>query len=314
MSLVVIRDDVAVPGDCRGGVVGIGLFDGVHLGHQELIQRVRGLADAQRLPCGLVTFDRHPATVVRPDSAPRVLTTLRQRLELFASLGVDFVRVVSFDEARSLQSPMDFAATVLRDQVAATAVVVGEAFHFGLRRAGDAGSLAEAGRSMGFSLVVVPLAGAGTAGSAVSSSAVRALLAAGDVGAAAALMGRPHEIRGIVERGDQRGRLLGFPTANVAVGGDVMLPRDGVYAACYVTADGIERPAAVSIGRRPTFYESNGLLLVEAYLLDFDGDLYGQTAAVRTTHHVRGQERFASADELVAQMSRDVAAIRTLLR
>lgn len=310
MSLAVIRDETMMPADCLGAAVGIGLFDGVHRGHQVLIERTRELAQRRTVPCGLVTFDRHPAAVVRPDSAPRVLTTLRQRLELFELLGVDFVRVVTFDEDRSLQAPNDFVSILLHDELAASTVVVGEGFHFGLRRAGDSTSLAAAAAAMGFELVVVPLVRAKAAAPPISSSQVRMLLATGDMRGAARLLGRPYEVCGIVEHGDQRGRALGFPTANVAIAGDVMLPADGVYAGRYVTPDGQARPAAVSIGRRPTFYQDNALLLVEAFLLDFDGDLYGQQAAVRVTDFVRGQERFASADELVAQMNRDVAVIR----
>lgn len=308
-----LRDDTPVPDSCRAGVVAIGLFDGVHLGHQALLHRARRRATASGAPAGVVTFDRHPASVVRPDSAPRVLTTLRQRLDLLEALGLDFARVLTFEEERSLQTAEDFVTTVLGDELAARAVVVGEDFHFGRHRAGGATSLAAMATTMGFELVLVPLVGAAAGDTPVSSNEIRSLLAAGDVSAAGHLLGRPHEVRGIVERGDQRGRTLGFPTANVAVGGDVMLPADGVYAAVYITPDGVERPAAVSIGRRPTFYEDNGLLLVEAFLLDFDGDLYGQGAAVRVTDFIRGQERFASAEELVTQMTRDVTEVRAAL-
>jgi riboflavin kinase/FMN adenylyltransferase len=167
--------------------------------------------------------------------------------------------------------------------------------------------------SSGFDLEVVPLVAVDGAGASVSSSAIRERLAAGDPQAAAQLLGRPYEVRGIVEQGDRRGRTLGYPTANVAVGGDVMLPADGVYAGSYRLPDGTEWPAAVSVGRRPTFYEDNGLLLVEAFLLDFDGELYGQRTAVRFTDFVRGQERFDSAADLIAQMDLDVAEIRRVI-
>lgn len=313
MSLVVIEDGAAVPEQCRGGAVGIGLFDGVHLGHQALILRVCAEAGGAGVPAGLVTFDVDPDGVAGSDSPPRVLTTLRQRLDLFEKLGVEFVRVVSIQAARPAHTPEAFAATVLHDEVAATAVVIGEGFRCGPLPGVGAKSLGEKAAELGFELTVMPLVAASGSARPLSSDMVRDLLAAGDVSGAAHLLGRPYEVRGVVEHGDQRGRTLGFPTANVAVGGEVMLPVDGVYAALYVTPDGIERPAAASIGRRPTFYEDNGLLLVEAFLLDFDGDLYGQQASVRVTDFIRGQERFASADELVTQMTRDVADVRVAL-
>jgi riboflavin kinase/FMN adenylyltransferase len=310
--MLVIHDGEAVPASARGGAVTIGVFDGVHRGHQALLGEVRDTAKALGSPCGVITFDRHPATVVRPESAPRLLTTLRHRLELFADAGVDFVRVLTFDEERSLQSAGDFAASVLVDELAVSAVVIGEGFHFGLRRRGDVGALGEIADRYGIALVAVPPLADAESGQPLSSSLIRAALAAGDVERAAELLARPYEVRGVVETGDRRGRLLGYPTANVAVGGDVMLPADGVYAGRYVFPDGTDWPAAISIGRRPTFYEENGLLLVEAFLIDFDDDLYGQRAGVRLTRYVRGQERFDSAEALTAQMHKDLVIIRSI--
>lgn len=308
--MLVIHDGEAIPASVRGAAVTIGVFDGVHRGHVALFQELDRAASKCGGRRGVVTFDRHPATIVRPDSAPRVLTTLRQRLELFDAQGIDFVRVLTFDEDFSLRSAGEFATGVLCEELHVCAVVVGQGFHFGLRRRGDVGSLGEIADTMGFSLVVVPLLE--TSGEPVSSSMIRASLAAGDVERAAVLLGRDYEVRGVVERGDQRGRTLGYPTANVAVGGDVMLPADGVYAGRYLTPDGTDWPAAISVGRRPTFYEDAGLLLVEAFLIDFSGDLYGQRAAVRVTRFVRGQERFESAEALIAAMDRDLVAIREI--
>lgn len=307
----VIRDGDPLPRSLRGAAVTVGVFDGVHRGHQAVLARLAEVAAERGVPRGVVTFDRNPASIVRPDSAPRVLTTARHRLELFEAAGLDFVRLVTFDEDRSLQSAGSFASEVLSGELGVRAVVVGSDFHFGLRRQGDVGSLGEIGDQQGFELIVLPALEAEDGG-IVTSALVRQSLAAGDVRSASALLGRPYEVRGVVERGDQRGRTLGYPTANVAVGGDVMLPADGVYAGRYVHAGGAETAAAISIGRRPTFYREAGLLLVEAHLLDFTGDLYGQRAAVMVTDFVRGQERFDSAEELIEAMDRDLAAIRAL--
>jgi riboflavin kinase/FMN adenylyltransferase len=196
--------------------------------------------------------------------------------------------------------------------------VVGDDFHFGYRRHGDVPLLKRMGAELGFEvlgygLIVSPESeGAPDGGVPYSSTRARELLARGDVEGAAAILGRPHEVRGIVEQGDQRGRELGFPTANVAVPERICLPADGVYAGTYVDAAGVEHPSAISLGRRPTFYEENGMLLLEAHLLDFEGDLYGQPARVRFRRRLRGQERFESVDELIAQMALDVEAARAL--
>jgi len=194
--------------------------------------------------------------------------------------------------------------------------VVGADFHFGYKRHGDVALLQRMGAELGFEvlglgLVASPESDDGPDGGVpYSSTRARELLARGDVEAAATILGRPHEVRGRVEQGDRRGRALGFPTANVAVPERVCLPADGVYSGTYGGEDGLERPAAISLGRRPTFYAESGLLLLEAHLLDFDGDLYGQQARVRFRRRLRGQERFDAVDDLVAQMARDVEAVR----
>ncbi|MDQ1521001.1 MAG: riboflavin kinase / adenylyltransferase, partial [Actinomycetota bacterium] len=198
-------------------------------------------------------------------------------------------------------------------------VVVGADFHFGYRRRGDVPLLQHMGADLGFEVLGLGLVAspdgtvAGDSALPYTSTRARDLLASGDVAGAAAILGRPHEVRGVVEHGDQRGRELGFPTANVAVPERICLPADGVYAGTYVDATGTERPAAISLGRRPTFYEDSGLRLLEAHVLDFDGDLYDQPAAVRFVAHLRGQERFDDVDALVEQMGRDVAEARYVL-
>jgi riboflavin kinase/FMN adenylyltransferase len=291
----------------------IGAYDGVHLGHQYVIRQVRELADRLGVASAVVTFDRHPATVVRPASAPKLLTDLDQKLELLAATGIDYCLVIRFDQTRSEESAEDFVTTVLAGQLHARAVVVGRDFHFGHGRRGDVALLTRMGAELGFEVLGVDLvAGASDGGPPVSSTRIRQLLASGQVEAAARMLGRDHEVRGVVTRGDGRGRELGFPTANVAVPRHICLPADGIYAGWYRASDA-RHPAAVSLGRRPTFYDHSDLSLLEAYLLDFDGDLYDQPAAVCFHTRVRDELRFDSVEALVAQMERDVAATRSAL-
>jgi riboflavin kinase / FMN adenylyltransferase len=317
VRVVTGSDDAALAAArTAGAVVTIGAYDGVHLGHQAVLRLVRELADARGLEAALVTFDRHPAEVVRPESAPRLLTTLEQRLELLDATGdLDLCWVLTFDEARSKEAAEDFVREVLVDGVGARLVVVGADFHFGHRRGGNVPLLERMGAEFGFEVLglgLVAVEGDAT-GVPYSSTRIRELLAKGDVAEAARLLGRPHEVRGIVERGDQRGAdHLGMPTANLTVPERICLPADGVYAGTFVAEDEVERPAAISVGTRPTFYE-DGDVLVEAYVLDFDGDLYGQRVKVRFREWVRGQERFDSTEALVEQMHSDVEATRRIL-
>jgi riboflavin kinase/FMN adenylyltransferase len=304
------------PGECATGracVVTIGAYDGVHIGHRLVIDRVRRVATEQDLASAVVTFDQHPAYVVRPESAPLVLTDLEQKLELLGDTGVDYALVVHFDLARSKESAEDFVREVLIGCLDTRAVVVGHDFHFGYQRRGNVPLLQDMGAELGFDVTGLRLFAEGPRGEPVSSTRIRAALAAGAVGEAATLLGRPHQVRGVTAPGDERGRTLGFPTANVAVPANVALPADGVYAGWYLRPDGLRRAAALSLGRRPTFYESAELSLLEAHLLDFDGDLYGEPARVEFVAHIRGQVRFDSSEELVEQMGRDVAATRVAL-
>ena len=310
----VIRSLEACPRPPEGTAVTLGFFDGVHLGHQLLIGEARRLAAEQGARSAVVTFDQHPAAVVRPDSAPKLLTTLDHRLELLAATGVDHVLVVDFDEARSKESAEDFVEGVLVDCLRTLAVVVGADFHFGHQRRGDVGLLTEMGRSRGFEVEGVQLVGSGSEGARpVSSTSIRAALAEGDLASANRMLGRPHEVRGVVQPGDQRGRTLGFPTANVAVPDAVALPADGIYAGWYERPDGTLHPTAISLGRRPTFYVDQEASLLEAHLLDFEGDLYGEAARVRFVSRLRGEERYESVDALVEQIARDCDAARAAL-
>jgi riboflavin kinase/FMN adenylyltransferase len=304
------------PGDCattRPCAVTIGAYDGVHVGHRLVIERVRRVAAEQDLASAVVTFDQHPAAVVRPESAPRLLTDLEQKIELLGETGVDYVLVVRFDRARSQESADDFVREVLVGCLNTRAVVVGHDFHFGYRRRGNVAMLQTMGAELGFDVTGLRLFPGGPGDLPVSSTRIRELLASGSVEGAASLLGRPHQVRGVVNRGDQRGRVLGFPTANVAVPEAVAMPADGVYAGWYLRPDGVRRPAALSLGRRPTFYENADMALLEAYVLDFDADLYDETARVEFVARLRGQSRFASVTDLVAQMDRDVSATRQVL-
>jgi riboflavin kinase / FMN adenylyltransferase len=313
----VLRDQSSCPRPPEGTAVTIGAYDGVHLGHRAVIREVRERAAARGLRSAVVTFDRHPASVVRPESAPRLLTDLDQKLELLASTGVDYCLVVTFDESRSQEGAEDFVHEVLVACLGARVVVVGEDFHFGHGRRGNVALLRRMGEELGFEVDGLELVGpdgrpAGDP-SRVSSTRIRHALVEGDVGSANALLGRPYEVRGLVAHGDKRGRELGFPTANVSVPGDTLLPADGIYAGWYERTNGEVHPAALSLGRRPTFYVETHASLLEAHLLDFSGDLYDEHAKVRFVARLRGEVRFDSAAALVEQMERDCDEARRIL-
>ena len=313
----VLRDLSSCPRPPEGTAVTIGAYDGVHLGHQAVIAEVRRRAADRELASAVVTFDRHPASVVRPESAPRLLTDLDQKLELLAATGIDYCLVITFDETRRRETAEDFVREVLADCLAAREVVVGEDFHFGHARAGNVALLRKLGEELGFVVDGLELVGAtgrvAVEEERVSSTRIRHALVQGDLGTANALLGRPHEVRGVVAQGDKRGRELGFPTANVSVPGDILLPADGIYAGWFERTDGSVHPAAISLGRRPTFYVEAHASLLEAHLLDFDGDLYDEHVKVRFVAWLRGEARFDSADELVAQIDLDCHAARRLL-
>jgi riboflavin kinase/FMN adenylyltransferase len=296
-----------------GTAVTIGAYDGVHLGHRALLADLVARAGAAGLSPVVVTFDRHPASVVRPESAPPLLTDLDQKLELLAECGIERTLVVPFDRARADESAEDFVREVLVETLGAKLVVVGEDFHFGNRRRGNVALLRELGREHGFEVVGVRLTGEDLA--PVSSTRIRSLVAVGDVVGAAALLGRPHEVRGPVVHGDGRGASeLGFPTANLEVSTDIALPADGIYAGYYRRPDGTGYLAAISVGRRPTFYDpASASVLVEAYLLHFEGDLYGELGRVSFVRRLRDERQFDSVDALIAQMHDDVADTERLL-
>jgi riboflavin kinase/FMN adenylyltransferase len=301
-----------------GSAVTIGAYDGVHLGHRALLAELKARAEASGLATVVVTFDRHPAAVVRPESAPLLLCDLDQKLELLASAGVDRTVVVRFDEERANETAEDFVNRELVDGLDARLVVVGEDFHFGHGRKGNVALLTEMGSVAGFAVDGVALVSAGpdedAGAAAVSSTRIRNLVARGQVEEAATLLGRPHQVRGPVVTGDRRGGTeLGFPTANLDIPDEICLPGPGIYAGWYERPDGARHKTAVSVGRRPTFYGADGELLVEAYLLDFAGDLYGEAARLSFVHRLRDERAFDSVDALVDQMGRDVDRARTVL-
>jgi riboflavin kinase/FMN adenylyltransferase len=332
----------AVPGDLGPTVVTVGMFDGVHRGHRALLDRVAAEAAARSVPATAVTFDRHPLAVLRPGSEPPLLTTLDRKVELLGRAGMAVVLVLEFTRELSEVTAEAFAAEMLFDRLAARAVVVGENFRFGHKAAGDPALLAELGRPRGIEVIAVPLRADGD--QPVSSTRIRAELAEGDVAAAAALLGRPYGVEGVVVVGDRRGGpVLGIPTANLAPPAGIALPADGVYAGhlsdqadpegsgephkgpagrrCDTSASGepqggapvnqgIARPAAISVGTNPQFGTERR---VEAHVLDFDGDLYDHRVSVSFHARLRDQAVFAGTDELVAQMRADIDQARRLL-
>ena len=312
--MLVVTDTSTQPFPGQSTVVTIGAYDGLHLGHQAVIAQVRAIAAAHQAKSAVVTFDRHPATVVRPESAPKLLTDHEQRMELFERTGIDAAVVLPFDEHQAQEPPLTFVERVLFKCLRTTCVVVGDDFHFGRHREGNVALLREYGATYGFEVEPVHLLPRPDGiDEPLSSTAIRRALAGGEVELAAKLLGRPFEARGVVVAGDKRGRLLGFPTANVEVPTRVCLPADGVYAGWYERPDGLAHPCAINLGRRPTFYEHADHSLLEAHLIDFDGDLYWERARVRFTNFLRSERKFDGIDALVEQLKHDVEHARQLL-
>ena len=310
----VIRDNQ--PSDnSKRSVVTIGAYDGVHRGHQAVIGQVR--KEAQQLSCQsvVVTFDKHPASVVRPESAPKLLTDLDQKLELLQQTGIDATLIVEFNRERSTEDPALFVKRVLVDTLRAQVVVVGEDFHFGFNRGGNVAMLRELGKQFDFQVEPVKLiARPDGVEEPVSSTSIRRALAGGQVEIATNLLGRAYEVRGVVVNGDKRGRIIGFPTANVEVPNAMCLPADGVYAGKFQCDDGSVHACAINLGRRPTFFEHADHSLLEAHLLDFDGDLYGQKVSVTFEHFLRSERKFDGLEAIKTQLQLDVAAARLALR
>ncbi|MFJ1707985.1 bifunctional riboflavin kinase/FAD synthetase [Kitasatospora sp. NPDC088346] len=301
-----------IPGDWGRSVVTIGSFDGVHRGHQLIINRVVERARALGAKSVVVTFDPHPSEVVRPGSHPPLLAPQPRRAELIEALGVDAVLVLPFTVEFSKESPEFFVQQVLVDALHARLVVEGPNFRFGHRAAGNVELLAELGRADDFEVEVLDLQvrGAAGGGEPFSSTLVRRLVAGGDLVGVAEVLGRPHRVEGVVVRGAQRGRELGYPTANVDTVPHSAVPADGVYAG-WLTADGERMPAAISVGTNPTF--DGTARTVEAYAIDRVGlDLYGLHVAVDFLAYLRGMEKFDSVEALLDRMADDVKRAREL--
>jgi riboflavin kinase/FMN adenylyltransferase len=305
-------------------VVTIGVFDGVHRGHQALIRRAVTVAKERELPSVVLTFDPHPMEVVRPGSHPAQLTTLRRKSELVEQLGVDVFCVLPFTPDLKGLSPEEFVHELLVERLHAAVVVVGDNFTFGNKAAGTVGTLRELGQRFGFTtegeglLTGKPGPDGGVEPVTYSSTYIRSCIDAGDVQAAEEALGRPHRLEGIVVRGDGRGRELGYPTANLSLPRYAAVPADGVYA-CWFAADPLHGepradslPAAVSVGSNPTF--SGRERRVEAFVLDTDADFYGQRVYLDFVARLRDMTRFPSSADLVTQMDADVARTRELLR
>ena len=304
----IIRDPAWSPALEQGSVVTVGEYDGVHRGHRTVISEMHRMAAERGCATAVVTFDRHPATIVRPESAPLLLCDLDHKLELLAETGVDYTLVVEFTPEQAEVPAEMFARQVLVDCLQARAVVVGADFHFGQGRRGNVETLGAVGEEFGYEVVGLPLVKQLTGeGEVISSTSIRAALSEGDVEKAHRLLGRPFEVRGVVTPGDRRGRTIGFPTANIPTTPDLQVPADGVYAAWYVRDDGAQYPAAENIGKRPTFYDDAERSLIEAHLIGFRGDLYGESAKVRFVRRLRGEKKFDGIDSLKQQLVKDVA-------
>jgi riboflavin kinase/FMN adenylyltransferase len=307
----------SVPSGWGHCVVTIGVFDGIHRGHQSIIADAVQMAGERGVPSVLITFVPHPSEVVRPGSHPPVLTSIVRRAELVERLGVDVFCALPFTLEFSKMAPDEFVHHALVDRLHASAVVVGENFRFGHKAAGDVELLGRLGRTFGFTAHGIPLLT--ESDTPLSATYVRSCVTAGDMATAARVLGRPHRVDGVVERGDQRGRELGFPTANLRTDAWAAVPADGVYAGRVVRLDEwgrtVDGPAlgtaAISVGTNPTFEVRQRR--VEAYVLDFEGDLYGATVGIEFAERLRGMEKFDSVDALVIQMRADVDRTRELM-
>ena len=297
-----------VPDRLRGAIVALGNFDGFHLGHQAVVRRAVAAGFHQRRPVIVATFDPHPVRFFKPDLPPFRLTSLDQRQDLFAHAGADAMLVFAFDADLAATSAEDFVADILAGRIGAAGVVTGDDFTFGRGRAGNAEALRELGAGHG--IVAETVAPVILDGAPVSSSRIREALKAADPGTATHLLSRPFAIEGIVERGDARGRALGFPTANLSLG-SYQRPAYGIYAVKVRLDDGSEQAGVASLGIRPTFEPPVELL--ETFLFDFEGDLYGRTIEVALHAYIRSEEKFGSADALVTQMQADETEARRLL-
>jgi len=310
--LVVSDFDRPIWTDGDRTVVTIGAYDGLHLGHRRVFDQVIARAGDTGARSAVVTFDRHPASVVRPDSAPCLLTDPDRRVEVLASTGVDAALIVTFDEDQAAEEPEDFVKRVLVDAASVSAVVVGSDFHFGRDRAGNLDLLTRLGERYDFEVVPIDLM-VFDGGAPISSTAIRTAVVEGRIDDAVSMLGRAYELSGEVCTGDQRGRTIGFPTANVSVDADRCLPAIGVYAGWYERPDGSRYRSAINIGRRPTFTEEGSQVVVEAHLIGEQLDLYGEIGRIHLIGFLRPEQRFDGVADLAAQLALDIVAADELL-
>ncbi len=306
----VFRMPGEVPDDVGPSVVTIGKFDGVHNGHRAVIGELRRIADDLGVESAVVTFDRHPLALLDPERRPPSLVGLDQKLDLLAEMGVDIALVLRFDRSTADLSPEEFVSAVLDRKLHARAVLVGSDFRFGAGNVGTIDTLRDLGVEHGFEVKLVDDVTNET-GLRVSSTWIRRLLDNGDVAGASKLLGRAPSVRGRVVHGAQRGRELGFPTANLSRDAEGLIPADGVYAG-WLTDDGRSYPAAVSVGNNPTF-EGVPAKQVEAHVLDEDLDLYGHVVDVSFAERIRGMVAYSGLEPLIAQIRDDVGRTRELL-
>jgi riboflavin kinase/FMN adenylyltransferase len=295
------------PAPDAGSAIAVGVFDGVHRGHQAVLADVEARAEELQVGRVALTFDVHPLSVVAPTRAPKLLTSVDQRIEVFDALGIDIVGVLPFEMVRT-SSPEAFVSKVLVGALNARLVVIGADFRYGKDRAGDAYTLRKDGAGYGFEVDDVELLE--ESDGAISSTTIRRLVTEGDVVGAAELLGRHFEIRGEVVHGDQRGRAIGIPTANVVPRPEMVIPKHGVFAA-RVVAEGSVHDAVVNVGVRPTF--DGDTVVVEAHLLDYDGDLYGGMISMSLVDRLRDEMRFAGVEALLSQIHADIEAARVIL-
>ncbi|WP_293943853.1 bifunctional riboflavin kinase/FAD synthetase [Sphingomonas sp.] len=300
--------DVPVPQALRGAILALGNFDGFHLGHQAVVGRAVQRGAHERRPVIVATFDPHPVRWFKPDAAPFRLTSLDQRERLFAQAGADAMLVFAFDGTLAATSAEEFIERLLAERIGAAGVVTGDDFTFGAKRGGNARVLAELGPAHG--IIAETVAPVMLDGESVSSSRVREALGAGEPGRATRLLTRPFAIQGVVEHGDKRGRTLGYPTANVALG-KYLRPKYGIYAVRVRLDDGSEHDGVASLGIRPSF--DPPVEMLETFIFDWSGDLYGRTIEVALVGFIRPEAKFDDLGELVKQMDADSAAARAML-
>lgn len=312
--MIVFRSADQIPPDFGRTVVAIGKFDGVHVGHREVIDDARTEASRRGARSVAVTFDRNPLSILRPEKCPPSISTIDHKLELLDGTGVDATLMLTFDKALAELDAEEFVTSVLVDSLRVQTVFVGRDFRFGRGGLGDPTRLAEWGKQHDFTVEVVDDVFPPSESRRVSSTWVRELLDEGDVVAAARLLGRPFDVRGIVVQGRQRGRELGFPTANLPASADLAVPADGVYAGWLIdAADGVRRPAAISVGTNPTFNDVRARQ-VEAYLIDQEWlDLYGHRVTIEFTERLRGMVAFEGVEALKQTMADDVRRARNIL-